>query len=373
MRGRRVVDRGGGEPDEDETGVGDRRVRQCPLQVGLHDRGDGADDERQDGQRHDDRAPVGAVDRERHQEDPQERREPGDLGGRRHERGDRAGCALVDVGRPHVERHRRDLEPEADDQQRDAGEQRAVLVERVPGEEARDPGEGGGAGRAVHQRHAVEEDRRREGAEHEVLDAGFLRREAAAVECHQHVERDRQRLERHEHDDQVVGRGHDDHRRGRQRQHREVFGDLEARGPDVADGEQQGQEQRGDDEDAEEHRERVDVHHRRQGDDGAVVAEMAPLPGQHRAGRDGAGERDDDRDRLDRRARAQHRAQQHDQHAGAREREDGRDAQPVDAGRDDRIGTDDGEERAHHFSAFVVGAFGTDFASGPSLATPGSR
>ena len=84
-------------------------------------------------------------------------------------------------------------------------------------QEVGDAGERGGAGGAVDERDAVQEDRRRERAEHEVLDAGFLRAQPATVERGEHVQRDRQDLEREEHDDQVVRGGHDDHAERRRR------------------------------------------------------------------------------------------------------------------------------------------------------------
>ena len=117
--------------------MADRRVGQHPLDVGLHDGEHGPDEQRQHGQRVDDRLPVDPVAGEGVDEHPEQPGEAGRLHARRHERHDRAGRALVDVGRPGVERHRRDLEPEADQQQREAGQQQPVLGEHVGGEERR--------------------------------------------------------------------------------------------------------------------------------------------------------------------------------------------------------------------------------------------
>ena len=64
-----------------------------------------------------------------------------------------------------------------------------------------------GVGVAVEQRQAVEEERRRERAEQEVLDRGLLRQQAAAARHAGHqVQRQRQHLERDEHQQQVVRR-----------------------------------------------------------------------------------------------------------------------------------------------------------------------
>ena len=59
-------------------------------------------------------------------EEAQDDRERGRLGRDRHERGDRRRRALVDVGRPLVERRDRGLEGEAGDGERDAGQQQRV-------------------------------------------------------------------------------------------------------------------------------------------------------------------------------------------------------------------------------------------------------
>ena len=53
-------------------------------------------------------------------EDAQQGGKTGRLGADRHEAGHRGGRALVDIRRPHVERHRRHLEAETDQDQRRA-------------------------------------------------------------------------------------------------------------------------------------------------------------------------------------------------------------------------------------------------------------
>ena len=83
------------------------------------------------------------------------------------------GDALVDVGRPHVEGHRGHLEAEADQQEGQPGEQHPVVGHHVAGQEVGDLGEVGRSGGAVDQGDAVDEHRRREGAEDEVLEAGL--------------------------------------------------------------------------------------------------------------------------------------------------------------------------------------------------------
>ena len=86
--------------------------------------------------------------------------EPRDLRRGRHERGHRGRRALVDVGRPHVERRRGDLEAEAGEDHRHAGdEERVVGAGRLL-----DRGEAELAGRAVDERAAEEQDPRAEAA-----------------------------------------------------------------------------------------------------------------------------------------------------------------------------------------------------------------
>ena len=112
--------------------------------------------------------------------------------------------------------------------------QHAVVQQHDLGEELRDPREVRRAGRAVDERDAVEEHRRRERAEQEVLEAGLLRREAPAVERGQHVQRDREDLERQEDRDEVVRRRHQHHAGGRAQHQREVLGTLEVLAAQVA-------------------------------------------------------------------------------------------------------------------------------------------
>ena len=69
-----------------------------------------------------------------------------------------------------------------------------------------------GAAVAVQERRAVQEERRRERAEQEVLERGLLRQQPAAT-CHarEQVQRERHDLERDEHQQQVVGRREHQH------------------------------------------------------------------------------------------------------------------------------------------------------------------
>ena len=74
---------------------------------------------------------------------------------------------------------------------------------------------------AVGERDAVEEERAREGAEQEVLERRLGARGDVAADAGQHVDRERQDLEREE-DDQQIGRRRHQHHAGDREQHQRV-------------------------------------------------------------------------------------------------------------------------------------------------------
>ena len=139
--------------------------------------------------------------------------------------GDRGGRALVDVGRPLVERRDGRLEGEPGDDQRDAGQQQRVGRGRPCRPIAvGDRVELHRAGGAVDQRQAVEQRRRADRPDHEVLEPGLERRAPAQLGGAQHVERDRQQLDADEQRDQVLGAAaSSDHAGDRAEQHRVVL------------------------------------------------------------------------------------------------------------------------------------------------------
>ena len=92
-----------------------------------------------------------------------------------------------------------------------------------------DPAERDRAGVPVEQREAVEEERRGERPQQEVLDRGFLAEQpTSAGQAAQQVQRERQDLERDEQDQQVVGRGEQHHAGDREHHQREDLGLLAA-------------------------------------------------------------------------------------------------------------------------------------------------
>ena len=110
-----------------------------------------------------------------------------------------------------------------DDQGR--ADQEQTVGPRVPADRVGDARQPHRAGVAVEQRHAVQEERRGERAEQEVLQRRLLREEPPATrEAAQQVERQREHLERDEHRQQVVGRREHQHAADREHQQREDLG-----------------------------------------------------------------------------------------------------------------------------------------------------
>ena len=154
-------------------------------------------------------------------DDPGEQRHRGDLGGRGEEGGHRGGRAFVDVRRPHVERRGRDLEGEArdDEHQPEQQTQRDMAV----GRRLDDAGEVRGAGEAIGQRGAIEQQARAERAQHEILQAGLGRLHAVPAQRRDDIERQRLQLQPHVERHQVGGRDHHHHAYHRQGDQQRVF------------------------------------------------------------------------------------------------------------------------------------------------------
>ena len=170
--------------DQQVAGVRDARVGEHPLQVRLRDADDGPEDHRRGRERPEHRRPVAAQRLERRQEHADERRERGGLDAGRHEAGHDGRRALVGVGRPHVERHGRHLEGEADEQQARAPRARAGESAPPRPRRMRRPGRACVLPvSAVGERDAVEEERARERAEQEVLERRLRARRPRRAGC----------------------------------------------------------------------------------------------------------------------------------------------------------------------------------------------
>ena len=155
-------------------------------------------------------------------------REARGLDRRGHETGHIGRGAVVDVGRPHVERHHRDLEAEAHQHQPAAEDGQAQVVAALA-QRARDVAERRAAGEAVQQRHAHEQERRGESAQQQVLEAGLAAAHVAAHAAGQHVHRQAHHLDAQEDREQVRGRGQHHHAQDREQQQRVELGAIARR------------------------------------------------------------------------------------------------------------------------------------------------
>ena len=212
-RGSRI---GRSQGQEEIPPVGDARVGQHPLHVGLHQRNEIRRDHGDRGKPPQDGEPGGVRVVEGDQEDTRKGYEGGCLYRCRHERGHRRRRTLVDVGRPHVEGHRRDLEREANHQERDGDRQQARSGGTARDTRGDDRNVGTARG-AVGQRDSIEEEPRRERTQQEVFEPGLGRLAIAPVERGERVHGDRHDLESQEDDDQVARACHE-HRAGRREQ-----------------------------------------------------------------------------------------------------------------------------------------------------------
>ena len=175
-----------------------------------------------------------------------------------------------------MEGHGGDLEAEPDEQEHQADQQHAVGQEHVLGQEGRDAGEVGRPRGAVDEGDAVEEEGRREGAEHEVLEPRLLGLGAVALHGGHDVGRDRQDLEAEEDHDEVVGHGHDQPAGGGQEHEDVVLGPVQLLPAQVRVADQRGQDHRAADDHGQEHRELVDGDRAGDGRRGALVADAVP-------------------------------------------------------------------------------------------------
>ena len=184
----RVLDAERRHPDQDVSRVRDARVREHALDVALHERNDVAQRHGRHREHYHDVDPLCARRHESHVEQAQERGERRRLHRTRHVAGHRRRRALIHVGYPHVERHRADLEDEADQYQSDRKQKRCLFHELAAGCFDHDALEVHGSAQAVHDRHSVQEEGDREGAQKEVLHGRFVGEEIAATETDDHVD-----------------------------------------------------------------------------------------------------------------------------------------------------------------------------------------
>ena len=131
------------------------------------------------------------------------------------------GRTLVGVGHPHVERHDRHLEPEADYEQQDRdhgdmGSRTGCAIALTTVDDL------GAPCQTVAQADGIEDYGRGEGAEDRILRRGLVRLLPALVEPGQRVGREAHQLPGDEEHQQVGGVREEEHAEGREREERAV-------------------------------------------------------------------------------------------------------------------------------------------------------
>ena len=201
-----------GECGEQIAGVGDGRVGQHALDVLLAERGEIADGHGEDGNDPEQRRPDGAEIGEHLIDHAEKQSEGGGFGRGREQGDDRRGRAFVDVGRPDVERRCGNLEENADQHEREGGENERLVLR--DGGESRDLIDLRGAGGAEDQGNAVEQKRGGKGAEEEVLDGGFRAAAGLLPVAGEDVRGDGRDFEGDEDHEQLDGAGEQAHADG---------------------------------------------------------------------------------------------------------------------------------------------------------------
>ena len=177
---------------------------------------------RQHGQDHQHVAPFGHLRFQALAKNAHDKGKRGNFGRGADEQRHRGGCAVIDVGHPHVERHRAELECQTGNDEDHAEHQRNAQVGAVL--------QGNGhvaqrqrAGDAVDHRHAVEQHARGQRAQHEVFHRRLGRDAGVALQGDHGIQRQRQQFEAEIQREEMAGRDHHHHAQHRkQRQHEEL-------------------------------------------------------------------------------------------------------------------------------------------------------
>ena len=220
--------RAGGEADQREADIVDRRIGEQPLDVALPDRRNRTEDDR--GERGEDHHLAPLIDRRPHRfdRDPHRQAKRRHLGRAGEEGRHRRRRAFVHVRRPHVERHRRHLERQTGEYEHQAEHQphRAAC-----GILSGDVAEQRRAAEPVNQRNAIKQNAAGQRAEHEILQARFGRAGVAPHEARQHISRKALQLEPDIQAEQITRRHHDPHADRREQDQHGIFGaQIVARG-----------------------------------------------------------------------------------------------------------------------------------------------
>ena len=202
--------------------MGDRRVSEHPLEVGLGDRHEIADDDRQHRKDDEHPAPAFVQAAQALDDDPHQHGEGADLGGRPDEQRHRRGGAVIDIRDPHVKRNRPELERDAD-QDKGQGEQ-DVDVETVQrGDRPGNLAEIDRPRDSVEDRSPEQKTAGCDGAEDEVLHRRFCSHRVVARESYHRVQRERQQLQPKIETEHAVRRDHHHDPEGREQSQDVVF------------------------------------------------------------------------------------------------------------------------------------------------------
>ncbi len=163
---------------QQEAGVRDARVGEQALDVALDERAEVAPGERHRGDDAERDRPELRLAREGDRQEAKREHERRHLRRRGHEARHGRGGALVDVGRPLVERCGGDLERQSDEEQREAGDEQEPVGVAAG---CADRLEADLAGRSEDERASEEEDGRAEASDDEVLEPGLERRVRLSV------------------------------------------------------------------------------------------------------------------------------------------------------------------------------------------------
>ena len=240
----------------DDGGVGQEALH-LPLGDGHH----GAHEDGHEAHRHEEEHPLlreHLARAEGRQEDADGPRRRGGLAAHGHEGGDGRGRALVDVGRPEVEGDERQLEEEPHQEEEEPEHEQGLAQAVGPrSQRRRQAAVVQGAGAAVEQGRAEEEEGRREGPQQEVLQGRLHGVLLGPEEAGQDVEGDGHGLEAQVEGDEVGGRGEHHHPRDGDGHEAVEFAPLDALLGEVVQREGGRKDGREDEERVEEEREGV--------------------------------------------------------------------------------------------------------------------
>ena len=173
-----------------------------------------------------------------------------------------------------MEGHGRRLEPEPDQEQRQAREDHWLPGGTRRGQRRPEPRQVGRPRRAVEQRDPVEEEAAREGAEQEVLQCRLVAGGPGPEGTSEHIERQRHELEGEEDHQEIRPRRHQHHANGGEQDQGVVLPRLHAEVREIPDGQEQHQDGGYPDDDVEEEGEAVHDQHPLEARRGALPEEQ---------------------------------------------------------------------------------------------------